>query len=336
MQDVKHKTFVMLVEVGLTCSLNPIQVVGVPNLGDFTHLYEFADGYADFVPWNVVGESKGGSQTPQTETVTVAETEISTELETEEISTEEISQKQKQDGGIKLEELEFANLHIDEGLEDATTTAEWVYPQGNMSYPETDQDTDILQSDMLELLDMYEAVQGQITSQEKMAILRKCIHVCQQIIERGNPIRAPLPQVVTILGEAKSMLQMIEKEDMAGIEVRTKEFEGVAESVHMSQVSMKSLLQTEVKEALERADKEEEEQATNGVSEVHNLCIVFFLISLSCCEGRGRLGFRLFDYEEEDGGKHGEGFRVLQMSVVKLTTYWLKQSQSICNVSSRL
>lgn len=269
MQDVKHKTFVMLVEVGLTCSLNPIQAVGVPNLGDFTHLYEFADGYADFVPWNVVGESKGGSQTPQTETVTVAETEI---------STEEISQKQKQDGGIKLEEWEFSNLHIDEGLEDATTTAEWVYPQGNMSYPETDQDTDILQSDMLELLDMFEAVQGQSTSQEKMAILRKCIHVCQQIIERGNPIRAPLPQVVTILGEAKSMLQMIEKEDMAGIEVRMKEFEGVAESAHMSRVSIQSLLQTEVKEALERADKEEEEQATNGVSEVHNqfLCIVLF------------------------------------------------------------
>lgn len=62
----------------------------------------------------------------------------------------------------------------------------------------------------------------------------------------------------------------------------------------------------------------------------------FFSISLSCCEVRGRLGFRLFDYEEEDGGKHGEGFRVLQMSVVKSTTYWLKQSQSICNVSSRL
>lgn len=269
MQDIKHKTFVMLVEVGLTCSLNPIQAVGVPNLGDFTHLYEFADGYADFVPWNVVGESKGGSQTPQTETVTVAETEI---------STEEISQKQKQDGGIKLEEWEFSNLHIDEGREDATTTAEWVYPQGNMSYPEIDQDTDILQSDMLELLDMFEAVQGQSTSQEKMAILRKCIHVCQQIIERGNPIRAPLPQVVTILGEAKSMLQMIEKEDMAGIEVRMKEFEGVAESAHMSRVSIQSLLQTEVKEALERADKEEEEQATNGVSEVHNqfLCIVLF------------------------------------------------------------
>lgn len=273
MQDIKHKTFVMLVEVGLTCSSNPIQVVGVPNFGDFTHLYEFADGYADFVPWNVVGESKGGSQTPQTETVTVAETQISTE-----ISTEEISQKQKQDGGIKLEEWEFSNLHIDEGREDATTTAEWVYPQGNMSYPETDQDTDILQSDMLELLDMFEAVQGQSTSQEKMAILRKCIHVCQQIIERGNPIRAPLPQVVTILGEAKSMLQMIEKEDMAGIEVRMKEFEGVAESAHMSRVSIQSLLQTEVKEALERADKEEEEQATNGVSEVHNqfLCIVLF------------------------------------------------------------
>jgi hypothetical protein len=295
LQDVKHKTtFVMLVEVGLTCSLNPIQAVAVPTFGDFTHLYEFADGYADFVPWNVVGESKGGSQTPQTETetVTVAETEI---------STEGISQKQKQDGGIKLEEWEFGNLHIDEGREDATTRAEWVYPpQGNMSYPETDQDTDILQSDMLELLDMFEAVQGgQITSQEKMAILRKCIHVCQQIIERGNPIRAPLPQVVTILGEAKSMLQMIEKEDTAGIEVRMREFEeGVAESAHMSRVSIKSLLQTEVKEALERADKEEEEQATNGVSEVHTQSIIlhcFFSISLSCCEGRGRLDFRLFD-----------------------------------------
>ena len=289
------KAFVILVEVGLTCSLNPIQVVGAPNFGDFTHLYEFADGYPDFVPWNVVGESKGGSQTPQTGTVTV------TELETDISTEEEISQKQKQDGGIKLEEWEFANLHIDEGLQDATTTAEWLYPpQGDMHYPETDQDSNILQSDMLELLDMFEAVQGQITSQEKMPILRKCIHVCQQIIGRGNPIQAPPPQVVTILGEVKSMLQMLEKEDTAGIEVRAKEFEGVAASAHMSRASIKNLLQAEVKEALERADREEEEQATNGVSEVDNqtLCIVFFRYLLSCCEGGA--GFRLFDYQEKD------------------------------------
>lgn len=253
-------------------------MVGAPNFGDFTHLYEFADGYADFVPWNVVGESKivGGSQTPRTETATVTEAEIRTELETEISTEEEISLKQ--DGELKLEEWEFANLHINEGLEDASTTEERSYPQGNMYYPETDQDTDILQSDMLELLDMFEAVQGQITSQEKIAILRKCIHVCQQIIERGNPIRAPLPQVVTILGEAKSMLQMIEKEEAAGIEVSAKEFEEGAESPWMSQVSFKNLLQTEVKEALERADREDEEQVTNGVLEVgyQLLCLAFF------------------------------------------------------------
>lgn len=64
-----------------------------------------------------------------------------------------------------------------------------------------------LELEMLELSEIFRSVHKDMPEENKEVRLRKVIHVCEQIIRRGNPDNIPIDLVFDILQRARQMLR---------------------------------------------------------------------------------------------------------------------------------
>lgn len=77
--------------------------------------------------------------------------------------------------------------------------------------------------EMLELLEIFRSVHKDMPEENKEVTLRKVIHVCEQIIRRGNPDNIPIPQVFYMLQDARQMLRPFKLEKEGIIEPEEEE-----------------------------------------------------------------------------------------------------------------
>lgn len=136
-----------------------------------------------------------------------------------------------------------------------------------------------LESGMHELLDMFQAIGESTSNKKNKALLKKAVHVCEQILRQGNPMGEPLPQVICMLIEAKAMLQEYEKEEEGGCCPSDKNATPVVvEDLPAVTMSPRDLLEAQIKHALHLAENDTSQKS--DLVEVHASESFRLLVSL--------------------------------------------------------
>ena len=221
------------------------------EVNDYGRLDEYSNGFADFSIWDGVFENKSmletGLQSPQS---FLAQTQVA-----------EVT-----------DQSELPNLLVDDSADVSASCGKVdeanVDPKYGFQFSEA---VDIgpadseLRSEMLELLSIFQVVYENESAVDKPSLLKKCISMCERIMERYYR----LPQVVAMHEQAKALLQMFENGDfplLALFAGSTVSSNFASESSSSSGMPFRDHLKADVKEALDRVDRDAEESELSKVT----------------------------------------------------------------------
>lgn len=124
-----------------------------------------------------------------------------------------------------------------------------------------------LQSEILELLSIFQAVHDNKSAIDTRSLLKKCIYMCERIMQRYYR----LPDVVAIHEQAKALLQMFESVGPESPFARSNVSSNFAtgNSTLSGPRSFRNNLLADVKEALDRVDRDAKESGDSKVRPQH-------------------------------------------------------------------
>ncbi|KAG0621116.1 hypothetical protein M758_4G270400 [Ceratodon purpureus] len=216
------------------------------EVNDYGHLYEYSSGFADFCVVDAGFESKLEHQTdvqsPESILIHTRFAEVTDQSDTSEQP--------------KLVADDFADISATHGKVDEASNSDH---KNGFQFSES---ADIgpadseLRSEVLELLSIFQAVYENKSAVDKPSLLKKCVSMCERIMERYYR----LPQVVAMHEQAKALLQVFENgETESPFAGSTASSSFAGESSTSSGMSFRDHLKADVKEALDRVDRDAEE-----------------------------------------------------------------------------
>lgn len=252
-------------------------------MNEYGRLYEYKDGFADFSVWDGAPESKQKTRTALQSTqsfpiqtqdaevisgVTFELRELSADDSAEEVFPGEICafclearavsrcancqsayycSKEHQAAHSAIHETSCGNF----ATPDESSNS---HPQTGFSEPvDLAPDDSGLRSEMLELLSIFQVVyENKSGASDTRSLLKRCISMCERIMERFGR----LPQVLTMHEQATSLLQMFQNGETKSFPFTTSP-NFATDNRGMSAV--RDHLKADVKEALDRVDRDAEE-----------------------------------------------------------------------------
>lgn len=204
---------------------------GLQEFDDYGRLYEYNNGFADFSEWDGVFESL-----QRTSQSVVSQTQVSEAVD--QSGSSESQKLMTDDFGEASPSSQFQS-----GLHYA--------PSPDIAPPDPE-----LRSEMLELLSIFQVVHDNKSAIDTRSLLKKCIYMCERIMERYHR----LPQVVAMHEQAKTLLLMFENGGGSSLSRSNALWNISTENSASSGLrSFRNNLLADVKEALDRVDRDEKE-----------------------------------------------------------------------------
>lgn len=245
------------------------------EVNDYGRLYEFSNAFANFSIWDGGFESKESPQPfpIQTEDAEAMMDQSGVASELPELFTDDFSDVSTSFVGETCafclesevliqcsncksayycsKEHQAAHSLIHEPSCGNVATPEDAHPEDGIPFSESAEDLapddSELRSEMLELLNIFEVVYENKSAVDTWGLLKKCISMCERIMERYSRI----PQVVAMHEQATALLQMFETECPPN--------SATENTTSSSGMFVREHLKANVKEALERVDRDVEE-----------------------------------------------------------------------------
>lgn len=195
-------------------------------------MYEYNNGFADFSVWEGVFENR--QRAPQSFG-----------------SQAQVAEVVDQSGSGELQKVltdEFGEASTSSQFQSGFHSA----PSPDIAPPDAE-----LRSEMLELLSIFQVVYENKSAIDTRSLLKKCIYMCERIMERYYR----LPQVVAMHEQAKALLQMFENGGPGSPFARSNVSSNFAteNSTSSGPRSFRNNLMADVKEALDRVDRDAKE-----------------------------------------------------------------------------
>ncbi|KAG0631692.1 hypothetical protein M758_1G272600 [Ceratodon purpureus] len=205
---------------------------GLQGFGDYGRLYDYDNGFADFSEWEGVFESR--QRVPQG---LVSQAQVG-----------EVVDQSGSGESVKMLMDEFGDASTLSQFQGGFNSA----PSSDIAPPDPE-----LQSEILELLSIFQAVHDNKSAIDTRSLLKKCIYMCERIMQRYYR----LPDVVAIHEQAKALLQMFESVGPESPFARSNVSSNFAtgNSTLSGPRSFRNNLLADVKEALDRVDRDAKE-----------------------------------------------------------------------------